>query len=647
MDWLLPTDRLLSFEPLAAILVGVIAGLIFGLLPGINGKKGIILSLPFLVTVDPLNAAVYLVAMHAVVHTCGALPAVLLGLPTSSSEAATILDGYPMVRQGRAAEAIAATIVGSSVGGFLGALALIALIPLGILIVPFIGSPEILGLTSLGLLFVSALSGNSLARGLVVVGLGLLASSVGIDGLTGTQRYTFSEPTLAAGINIAAILAGIFVVPELVGLTDEDKKSGENSIVVSIRAVVDQLSHAARHIGVIVRSSLIGVVVGFIPGIGASVAVWMAYGHTVQTGPQQPPYGEGNVAGLIAVETANNAKEGGSFAPTLMFAVPGTSGMAIMMLAFSQIGIEVGPRLVTEDPAFISLVGWIILAANLVAVPVCLLLVPSLAFIATMRQRVISPLTLVLALAAAVVIMPHVSSLLQVAVFSVVGVALKWANWPRAPMVLGLVIGPIVECYSLPDNTCLRLAGLRETWRPAAFGHLHRWHAACFLGTGLGRRSILAQTCGTGAFLGIGFPVDVCRGHRARTPVLNGRDAISFGSLNCGPCRLSCRDCSRRKAQWLASRALCLRQDRGQSDPATYGVVDLCACRRVPYGRSTLRGCVVALVSTSLLYSYAHPHVCGRAHRAGSRRRYDRTSAAAGSPLDLAARMTKLLITKA
>jgi TctA family transporter len=445
MDWLLPTDRLLSFEPLAAILVGVVAGLIFGLLPGINGKKGIILSLPFLVTVDPLNAAVYLVAMHAVVHTCGALPAVLLGLPTSSSEAATILDGYPMVRQGRAAEAIAATIVGSSVGGFLGALALIALIPLGILIVPFIGSPEILGLTSLGLLFVSALSGNSLARGLVVVGLGLLASSVGIDGLTGTQRYTFSEPTLAAGINIAAILAGIFVVPELVGLTDEDKKGRENSIVVSIRAVVDQLSHAARHIGVIVRSSLIGVVVGFIPGIGASVAVWMAYGHTVQTGPQQPPYGEGNVAGLIAVETANNAKEGGSFAPTLMFAVPGTSGMAIMMLAFSQIGIEVGPRLVTEDPAFISLVGWIILAANLVAVPVCLLLVPSLAFIATMRQRVISPLTLVLALAAAVVIMPHASSLLQVAVFSVVGVALKWANWPRAPMVLGLVIGPIVE----------------------------------------------------------------------------------------------------------------------------------------------------------------------------------------------------------
>jgi TctA family transporter len=391
--------------------------------PGINGRKGIILSLPLLVALDPLTAAVYLVAMHAVVHTCGTLPAVLIGVPTSTSEAAVVLDGYPLVKQGRAWEAIAATIASSAAGGLVGAVALIAFIPFGLLLVPYIGSAEIMGLTLLG----------------------LLAAAVGFDGLTGTDRFTFGQLTLAPGLNIAAVLAGLFVIPEMLTMAKRPEIERRPVPGTSIIEIVKGMTIVFKHIGVVIRSSIIGIVVGFIPGIGSSVAVWMAYGHAVQTEPHDPPFGQGNVAGVLAAEAANNSKEGGSFAPTLMFAVPGTSGMAIMMLAFTYIGIDVGPRLVAQDPGFISLVGWVILIANLIAIPVCLAFVPTFGFIATLKQQAIMPVAMILSVVAAVVVLPHASSLLQIAVFSTLGVALKFAGWPRPPMLLGFVIGPILE----------------------------------------------------------------------------------------------------------------------------------------------------------------------------------------------------------
>lgn len=446
MDWLFPADRLLaSPEPALALLVGVTLGIVFGLLPGINGRKGIILSIPFLAALDPLTAVVYLVAMHAVVHTCGTLPAVLIGVPTSTSEAAVVLDGYPLVKQGRAWEAIAATIGSSAFGGLVGAIALIAFIPIGLLLVPHVGSAEVMALTMLGLLAVSALSGTSLVRGLIVAAFGLLAATVGFDDLTGAQRYSFGQLTLAPGLNVAAVLAGLFVIPEM--LTLRNRPEGATGPVrgMGMMDIVRGMMVVFRRIGIVMRSSLIGIVVGFIPGIGSSVSVWMAYGHAVQTEPHDPPFGKGNVAGVLSAEAANNSKEGGSFAPTLMFAVPGTSGMAIMMLAFTYIGVDVGPRLVTQDPGFISMVGWIVLIANLLAIPVCLAFVPTFSFVATLKQRAIMPVALVLSTIAAIVVLPHPASLVQMAVFGAVGVAFKSAGWPRPPLILGFVMGPILE----------------------------------------------------------------------------------------------------------------------------------------------------------------------------------------------------------
>ncbi len=446
MDWLFPADRLLaSPEPALALLVGVTLGIVFGLLPGINGRKGIILSIPFLAALDPMTAVVYLVAMHAVVHTCGTLPAVLIGVPTSTSEAAVVLDGYPLVKQGRAWEAIAATIGASAFGGLVGAVALIAFIPIGLLLVPHVGSAEVMALTMLGLLAVSALSGTSLVRGLIVATFGLLAATVGFDDLTGAQRYTFGQLTLAPGLNVASVLAGLFVIPEM--LTLRNRPEGATGPVrgLGMMQIIRGMAVVFRRFGIVMRSSIIGIIVGFIPGIGSSVSVWMAYGHAVQTEPHDPPFGKGNVAGVLSAEAANNAKEGGSFAPTLMFAVPGTSGMAIMMLAFTFIGVDVGPRLVTQDPGFISMVGWIVLIANLLAIPVCLAFVPTFSFIATLKQRAIMPVALVLSTIAAIVVLPNPASLAQMAVFGAIGVAFKSAGWPRPPLILGFVMGPILE----------------------------------------------------------------------------------------------------------------------------------------------------------------------------------------------------------
>ena len=474
MDWIFPAERLLNPELGLALLVGTVMGIVFGLLPGINGRKGIILSIPFLASVEPITAVVYLVAMHAVVHTCGSLPAVLIGVPTSTSEAAVVLDGYPLVKQGRAWEAIAATIGASAVGGFIGAIALIAFIPVGLLLVPYIGSAEVMSLTMLGLLAVSALSGNSVVRGLIVAAFGLFLATVGFDNLTGAQRYTFHQLTLAPGLNVAAVLAGLFVIPEMIDLSVRKETATAPLRGVGIWDIVRGMWIAVRRFGIVFRASIIGIIVGFIPGNGSSVSVWMAYGHAVASEPANPPFGQGNVAGILAAEAANNSKEGGSFAPTLMFAVPGSSGMAIMMLAFSYIGVDVGPRLVSGDPGFISMVGWVILIANLVAIPVCLAFVPTFSFVATLKQRAIMPVALVLSAIAAIVVLPHPASLLQMLAFGIIGIAFKYAGWPRPPLILGFVLGPILE------------ATLSRTMNVYGWSALQRPGVAILLATGAG-----------------------------------------------------------------------------------------------------------------------------------------------------------------
>lgn len=440
-----------AVSELGPILVaGLIFGLAAGLTPGISGRIGLLIALPVALWFDPVGAAVFLIAMHAVVHTSGSVPAVLLGLPTSSSEAATVVDGWPMMQAGRGGEAVGAILAASLAGGVLGAVALLLLAPLGGSIARQFTSAEVAALSATGLLAIAALSGKSLALGLLVAALGVLAATVGVDPHSAVQRFTFGRLELWDGLNIGAIVAGLFVIP---GLLRDQREGDVNGPAVTglppprvrYADVLVGCRQTVRKGWLVLRSSVLGIVVGFIPGLGASVAVWLAYGHASTSTRSDTAFGQGAIEGVIAPEAANNSKEGGAMLPTLLFAVPGTTSMGILLGAFALLGIEVGPSMAARDPWIIQMAGWVILVANLLAFPICLALAPLLTRLAALHRAMVIPFALMASTVAALAISPSAETLAQIVVFGAIGTVLAHLDWPRAPFVLGFVIGPILE----------------------------------------------------------------------------------------------------------------------------------------------------------------------------------------------------------
>jgi TctA family transporter len=427
------------------LLAGVAFGIVAGLFPGISGRIGLLIALPVALWFEPMGAAVFLIAMHAVVHTTGSVPAVLLGLPTSSSEAATVMDGWPMMQQGRGGEAVGAILAASLAGGVLGAFALLALAQLGALLARQFTSAEVAALSATGLLAIATLSGRNLALGLAVAALGVLAATVGVDTHTAVQRFTWGRLELWDGLNIGGIVAGLFVIPGL--LRDEPDSDVGRPAPPPVRHadVLAGCLMTLRQRWLVLRASVIGIVVGFIPGLGASVAVWLAYGHAGSTTRPDRPFGEGAVEGVIAPEAANNSKEGGAMLPTLLFAVPGTTSMGILLGAFALVGIEVGPGMAAQDTGIIQTAGWVILVANLLAFPMCLAVAPQLTRLAGLHRALVVPFALMAATVAALAISPSAETLLQIVVFGALGTVLAHLDWPRAPFVLGFVIGPVLE----------------------------------------------------------------------------------------------------------------------------------------------------------------------------------------------------------
>ncbi|WP_340644188.1 tripartite tricarboxylate transporter permease [Phenylobacterium sp.] len=428
---------------LAGLMAGTLAGLLAGLTPGVNGRAGLMLVTPIAIGFGPSGGAVFLIAFHSVVHTSGAIPAILLGTPTSSSEAATAIDGHALTRRGEAARAIGATLSASAFGGIVGALFLFLAAPLALALVSHIGAPEVAALSALGLMSIAALSGGWLAGGLMAVALGVLIACVGLDPFSGTPRLTFGQLGLWDGVNAAALVTGLFVVPEL--CVREAAVAPSTAPVAKLGGVIRGCLEVVEHRWLLLRSSIIGVVVGFVPGLGASAAVWIAYGHARQTHTSPVPYGEGAIAGVIAPEAANNSKEGGSLAPTLFLGIPGSSGMGILLAAFATLGIEVGPRMLAKAPEFVFLLGWSNIASNLLAVPICLALAPAMARFASLRRDQVVPVALAAALAATALTQPGMSALIQLVAFSALGLLLKGANVARAPLLLGFVLTPGLE----------------------------------------------------------------------------------------------------------------------------------------------------------------------------------------------------------
>jgi putative tricarboxylic transport membrane protein len=441
--------QILTPGTLGLMLVGIALGFAVGILPGLGGPTTLALMLPFIFTMQPVEAFAFLLGMAAVTATTGDITSVLFGVPGEPTTASTIVDGHPMAKKGEAGRALGAVLMSSLVGAIFGAFALALAIPIVRPLVLAFGSPEYFMLAVLGLTFVAALSGDSLLKGLIAAGLGLMFATIGLDPMSGTQRYTFDQLFLWDGIGLVPITIGFFAIPEIIDLAVRRSAIARESIG-KLGGVMEGVKDTFRHWWLVIRCSAIGAYVGIIPGMGGSVTQWLAYAHAVQSSPGRERFGKGAIEGVVGPGAANNSTLGGHLIPTIAFGVPSGVTMAILLGAFIIQGIVPGPSMLTPESRgghlglTFSFV-WTIVIANIVTVAICFLFLKQLARITQVRGSLLIPPVLLLIYLGAFAEKNAFEDLYLVLFFGVLGWVMEKVHWPRPPLILGLVLGPLAE----------------------------------------------------------------------------------------------------------------------------------------------------------------------------------------------------------
>ncbi len=445
--------RVLQPNVFAYMMFGVVIGFWVGILPGLGGTVTLALMLPFIYGMEPVQAFAFLLGMHSVVATTGDLTSILFGIPGEGISAALVLDGYSMTKKGEAGRALGANLMSSLIGALVGAAALAAAIPVVRPLVLTFGAPELFVLAVMGIAFIASLSGHGargLARGVAAGALGLLLSAVGQDPQAGILRYTFGQLYLWGGIDLVPAVVGLFALPEILDLMVRRTSIAPSVPTGRLTGVWQGVKDCFRHLGLTLRCSLIGTFIGIMPGLGGGVAQWMAYGHAVQsarTPEERARFGQGDVRGVLGPGAANNSKEGGSLIPTVAFGVPGSSAMAVLLGGFFLTGLVPGPDMLTRHlPVTYSMV-WTLVLANVVTVALCFPLLPYLARLTTIRATRLVPFLMLLVFLGAYTANNSWGDVLVAIAFGGLGYVMVSFGWPRAPLVLGLVLGDIAERY--------------------------------------------------------------------------------------------------------------------------------------------------------------------------------------------------------
>ena len=380
---------ILQPEQLTFLFIGVLLGLSVGVFPGLGGIAGLSLVLPFIFGMDPVSGLALMVGLIAVVPTSDTFASVLLGIPGSTASQATVLDGFPLSKKGEAARALSAAFASSLFGGLLGATVLTFFILIARPLILAFGLPEMLMITILGLSMVAILAGRIPLKGVVAAGLGLMVGTIGEAAAGGSLRMaTYDIPYLIDGLSLVIVGLGIFAIPEIVALLRQDRAISKSGGLG--KGWIDGVRDWWRNIWLSIRCSVIGVMVGVIPGLGGSVVDWIAYGFTVQSTKEKSGFGKGEIRGVIGPESSNNAKEGGGLVPTLIFGIPGSGSMAVFLGGLALLGYDPGPHMVRHNLDITYTIVWSLAIANVLGAGLCIALSNQIARLTTIRFTLVS-----------------------------------------------------------------------------------------------------------------------------------------------------------------------------------------------------------------------------------------------------------------
>lgn len=441
-------DQLFTFTTMFTMLVGVTVGVIAAAIPGFTITMAIVLTLPLTFTMPPLQGVSTMLAVYIGGYTGGMISAALLGIPGTPSAVATTFDAFPMARKGEPGRALALGIWASFFGTLISTLVLIAAAPPLALIAVRLGAWEYFSLVIFALTIVASLVGSSMIRGLFSGLLGLLVATVGADPLMGVTRFTFDSRLLSAGIPFLVVLIGIYAVSQLLKEVEnpDQVQKGRELITgrIEFRPFVALFEVLKNPINLL-RSSMVGVFIGAVPGAGGSIANLVAYDQAKRGSRHHEDFGKGSSEGVIASESGNSATSGGGLIPMIALGIPGSAVDAVLMAALMVHGIGVGPRLIMDNADTVYGMFMAMFVASAMMLAVCLLSMRLFLKVTHIPKSVIVPVVLTCCLVGAFTLNNRVTDIYLLLGIGVVGYIMTKLDYPLAPLVLGVILGPIAE----------------------------------------------------------------------------------------------------------------------------------------------------------------------------------------------------------
>ncbi|MFQ5894284.1 MAG: tripartite tricarboxylate transporter permease [Nitrospinota bacterium] len=440
--------ELLHPERLVFMLVGVVLGLVIGAIPGVGGTTGVAILLPMTVFLDPAAGLIMLGGIYWGSIFGGSVSSILFAVPGNPWSVATMFDGRPLAKQGRASLALSAAFSVSFVSAIVASLLFTFLaVPFAELALRF-GPPELFGVLLIAYgTFVGL--GGSPAKALVMMAAGFLLSAVGLDVVTGDPRLTFGTITLLQGFHFVPVTIGLYGVGEVLYNATERYKLKIEELTAAAKLGFEDLWESVRWIwrrrGLTSFCTVLGFIVGILPGVGATPASFIAYGTARRTSKTPESFGKGALEGVIAPEAANNAAATGAILPMLVLGVPGSPTAAIMMAGVFMWGLLPGPRLFTENPQFVWAFVASLYVANLVAFAISISATPLLAAILRTPYALLAPIIVVLCVVGSYAIQTSLLDVWLVLIFGVLGFTLRKLDYPLAPLVVALVLGDRTE----------------------------------------------------------------------------------------------------------------------------------------------------------------------------------------------------------
>lgn len=432
------------------LIIGATFGMVVGIIPGIGGHFAMAMIIPFLYTMEPAAGIAFLLGSHSTVSQGGGLTAILFNIPGNTSNVATLFDGAIMRNNGQGGVAVGVAMTSCFIGAAFGSLVIAMLLPALQYIVLLLGPPEIFVLVILALTFVSVLGDGDISKSIIAALGGLLLAMVGLDNVTNQERFTFGSLLLQDGLELVPVILGLFAVSEMIDLWVKGgslvgEKVGDLSAKETQRQIFQGVREAVKHWWLVLRCSAIGTAMGLVPGLGSTAASFVAYGHAKQTSKNKETFGKGNIEGVIAPEAAIDAVEGGALAATLAFGIPGSSSMAIVLAGLFILGMETGPKMITENVDFVFVMIFTIVIGNLIGTLGGMFLVNPLTRASAIRSTILVPVLITTIVTGAYTVNFSWFDIGVSVFFGIIGYLMRELNYSRAAMLIGFVLGFSIE----------------------------------------------------------------------------------------------------------------------------------------------------------------------------------------------------------